>query len=228
MGSASGLTPARGASPSCGWPPVVAARDSARRSGRAGVSPSTQEADLRIGVEAERAVGVVLGQFDRRSPSFINLGCYRTCAGSTAAFDALTCENAGRARWWGGVTPMGASGRRTTTMKFLVTAGCPGGQRPVRPGLRGVSAPSPALVAVTAVWMGPTRSWRPRGAYPRTGVDVAADTGRRPACVGRGDAADRRVAAAATRAEPVRASRPVSSGRMWSTRRRSGCRTTNG
>ena len=102
-----------------------------------------------------------------------------------------------------------ASGRRTTTMKFLVTAGCPGGQRPVRPGLRGVSAPSPALVAVTAVWMGPTRSWRPRGAYPRTGVDVAADTGRRPACVGRDDAADRRVAAAATRAEPVRASRPL-------------------
>ena len=104
---------------------------------------------------------------------------------------------------------LGASGRRTTTMKFLVTAGCPGGQRPVRPGLRGVSAPSPALVAVTAVWMGPTRSWRPRGAYPRTGVDVAADTGRRPACVGRGNAADRRVAAAATRAEPVRASRPL-------------------
>src|SRR6516165_8308406 len=103
---------------------------------------------------------------------------------------------------------MGASGRRTTPMKFLVTAGCPRGQRPVRPGLRGVSAPSPALVAVTAVWMGPTRSWRPRGGYPRTGVDVAADTGRRPACVGRGDAADRRVAAAATWAEPVRASRP--------------------
>lgn len=49
MCSASGLTPAQGASPSCGWPPVVAARDSARRSGRAGVSPSTQEADLRIG-----------------------------------------------------------------------------------------------------------------------------------------------------------------------------------
>ena len=104
---------------------------------------------------------------------------------------------------------MGASGRRTTTMKFLVTAGCPRGQRPVRPGLRGVSAPSPAVVAVTAVWMGPTRSWRPRGAYPRAGVDVAADTGRRPACVGRGNAADRRVAAAATRAEPVRASRPL-------------------
>ena len=107
------------------------------------------------------------------------------------------------------VVALGASGRQTTPMKFLVTAGCPGGQRPVRPGLRGVSAPSPALVAVTAVWMGPTRSWRPRGAYPRTGVDVAGDTGRRPACVGRGDAADRRVAAAATRAEPVRASRPV-------------------
>src|SRR6516164_5049544 len=49
MCSASGLTPAQGASPSCGWPPIVAARDSARRSGRAGVSPSTQEADLRIG-----------------------------------------------------------------------------------------------------------------------------------------------------------------------------------
>jgi hypothetical protein len=49
MCSASGLTPAQGASPSCGWPPVVAARDRARRSGRAGVSPSTQEPDLRIG-----------------------------------------------------------------------------------------------------------------------------------------------------------------------------------
>ena len=49
MCSASGLTPAQGASPSCGWPPIVAARDRARRSGRAGVSPSTQEPDLRIG-----------------------------------------------------------------------------------------------------------------------------------------------------------------------------------
>ena len=52
----------------------------------------------------------MFGQFDRRSPSFINLGCCHACAGSTAAFDALTCENAGRARWWGGVTPMGAFG----------------------------------------------------------------------------------------------------------------------
>ena len=66
MCSASRLTPAQGASPSCGWPPVVAAPDTARRSGRAGVSPSTREADLRIGgIEAERVVGVVFGQFDR-------------------------------------------------------------------------------------------------------------------------------------------------------------------
>ena len=83
---------------------------------------------------------------------------------------------------------MGASGRRTTTMKFLVTAGCPGGAEAGSAGPPRRLGTLPALVAVTAVWMGPTRSWRPRGAYPRAGVDVAA---------------------AATRAEPVRASRPL-------------------
>ena len=164
----------------------------------------------------------MFGQFDRRVAVVHQPWLLSRVCGITGRVRCSGLRERRGARWWGGVTPMGASGRRTTTMKFLVTAGCPGGQRPVRPGLRGVSAPSPALVAVTAVWMGPTRSWRPRGAYPRTGVDVAGDTGRRPTCVGRGDAADRRVAAAATRAEPVRASRPLSSGRMWSTRRRSG------
>ena len=61
----------------------------------------------------------MFGQFDRRSPSFINLGCYHRCAGSTAAFDALTCENAGRARWWGGVTPMGRSVGKLFGKHFL-------------------------------------------------------------------------------------------------------------
>ena len=85
----------------------------------------------------------MFGQFDRRSPSFINLGRYHTWAGSTAAFDALTCENAGRARWWGGVMPMGAFGRRTTRRNLLLEAaiylaapaGDPDRRGPVGPGL---------------------------------------------------------------------------------------------
>ena len=48
MCSASGLTPAQGASPSCGWPPVVAARDSARRrwaSRRIAFNPGSRSPD---------------------------------------------------------------------------------------------------------------------------------------------------------------------------------------
>ena len=89
-----------------------------------------------------------------------------------AGFDAVTCENAGRAPWWGRVTRAGAFGRRTTPMKFLViglhvpspwragrgsSAGCSGGT--YRPRLHRVLAATSRRAEVAAE---PDRAGSPR------------------------------------------------------------------
>ena len=64
---------------------------------------------LGVGVQAERAVGVVAGQF-QQSGFVQQLWLLPPERDRRAGFDAVTCEIAGRAPWWGRVTRMGAFG----------------------------------------------------------------------------------------------------------------------